>query len=85
MIYSPAMPEKEGWSWGRATHALFKIINDQLTNSDYRFYAINGGNELGGMFLTHGECEEARKSLRRKEDWPYLPTLEDPWYGQLHS
>jgi hypothetical protein len=34
------------------------------------------------MFLTHGECEEARRSLRRKEDWPYLPTLEHPWYGR---
>ena len=85
LIYSPATPEKEGQSWGKATHALFKIINDQLTNSDYRLYAIHGGNDLGGMFLTHGECAEARRSLRRKEDWPYLPTLEHPWYGQLHS
>jgi hypothetical protein len=85
VIYSPGLPEEEGQSWGRATHALFKIINDQLTQSEYRFYAINGGNDLGGMFLTQSQCEAARKSLPRKEDWPYLPTTEHPWYGQYHS
>jgi hypothetical protein len=31
VIYSPALPEEEGQSWGRATHAFFKIVNDQLT------------------------------------------------------
>jgi hypothetical protein len=85
VIYSPALPNEEGQSWGRATHAFFKIINDQLTKSEYRLYAINGGNDLGGMFLTQSECEAARKSLPRKEDWPYLPTLEHPWYGQYHG
>jgi hypothetical protein len=51
---------------------------------EYRLYAINGGSDLGGMFLTQSECEAARKSLSREEDWPYLPTLEPPWYGQYH-
>jgi hypothetical protein len=37
------------------------------------------------MFLTQPECEAARRSLPRKDDWPYLPTLEHPSYGQLHS
>ncbi len=74
VIYSPALPDEEGQSWGRATHAFFKIINDQLEKSEHRFYAINGGNDLGGIFLTQPECEAARKSLARKEDWPYLPT-----------
>jgi hypothetical protein len=64
---------------------FFKIINDQLAKSEYRLYAINGGNDLGGMFLTQPECEAARKSLPRKDDWPYLLTLEHPWYGQLHG
>ena len=85
VIYSPALPDDAGRSWGRATHAFFKIVNDQLAKSEYRLYAINGGNDLGGMFLTHTECEAARQSLPRKEDWPYLPTLEHPWYGQCHS
>ena len=85
VIYAPDLPDEEGQSWGRATHAFFKIINDQLAGSDYRFYAINGGNDLGGMFLTATECEQARKSLPRKEDWPYLPTPEHPWYGQFHK
>lgn len=52
VIYSPALPDDEGQSWGRASYAFFKIVNDQLTKSEYRLYAINGGNDLGGMFLT---------------------------------
>ena len=85
VIYSPALPDDEGHSWGRAAHAFFKIVNDQLSKSERRLYAINCGNDLGGMFLTQAECEAARKSLPRKEDWPYLPTLEHPWYGQCHG
>jgi hypothetical protein len=85
VIYSPALPDEDGQSWGRAAHAFFDIVNGQLTKSRYRFYAINGGNDLGGMFLPGAECEAARKSLPRREDWPYLPTLEHPWYGQYHS
>jgi len=85
VIYSASLPDNEGQSWGRATHAFFKIVNDQLKKSDYRFYAINGGNDLGGMFLTEAECKAAQKSLPRKDDWPYLPTLEHPWYGQFHG
>jgi hypothetical protein len=85
VIYSPALPDSEGQSWGRAAHAFFKIVNDQLFQSEHRLYAINGGNDLGGMFLRQTECEAAKKSLPRKEDWPYLPTLEDPWYGQYHN
>ncbi len=85
VIYSPALPDGEGQSWGRAAHAFFRIINDQMAKSEYRLYAIGGGNDLGGMSLTQPECEVAHKSLPRKEDWPYLPTFEPPWYGQYHS
>ena len=85
LIYDPSLPDSEGQSWGRATYAFFDIINKQLANSDYRFFAINGGNDLGGMFLTESECLEARNLLPRKEDWPYLPTNEHPWYGQHHE
>lgn len=51
-IYSPALPDSEGESWARATYAFFTIINHQLKESVVKFYAINGGNDLGGMFLT---------------------------------
>jgi hypothetical protein len=30
------------------------------------------------------EADAAKKSLPSKEDWPYLPKLERPWYGQYH-
>ena len=82
VIYSPELPHDA--SWGRATYAFFKIVNDQLAKSDYSLYAINGGNDLGAMFLKASECDAARRSLPRREDWPYLPTLEHPWYGQPH-
>src|SRR5215475_3799958 len=55
LIYSPGLPDDEGQSWGRAAHAFFKIVNDQLSKSELRLYAINGGNDLGGMFLTRTE------------------------------
>ncbi len=84
-IYGPALPDEEGKAWGRAAYAFFEIVNDQLANSAYRLYAINGGNDLRGTFLTQPECEAARRSLREKKDWPYLPALEHPWYGQFHG
>jgi hypothetical protein len=84
-IYAPGLPDQEGQSWGRATHALFELVNAQLVKSEYRLYAVNGGNDLGGIFLTQSECDSARRALPRKDDWPYLPTLEHPWYGQFHG
>ena len=84
VIYSPAIDTSEGRSWGRAAHAFFTIVNEQLTASPYRFYAVNGGNDLGGMFLTRDQAEAAAKTLPRKADWPYLPTGDHPWYGQPH-
>ena len=84
LIYSSEVSNDEGQSWGRAAYAFFKIVNDQLTKSEHRLYAINGGKELGAMFLTQSECETERRSLPGKGNWPYLPTL-DPWYGQYHD
>lgn len=84
VVYAPELDDSEGQNWGRATWALFDIINRQLTSSKYRFYAINGGNDLGGMFLTEAEVKSAKKSLPNKTDWPYLPTQDYPWYGQPH-
>ena len=64
-------------SWENATVALFTIVNDQLANSTHRFYAINGGNDLFGMFLTPAQAEEVRAN---ESDWPYLPN-EPEWSG----
>jgi hypothetical protein len=47
VIYSPELDDN---SWGRATYAFFSIIDDQLTTSTHRFYAINGGMILAGCF-----------------------------------
>jgi hypothetical protein len=78
-------PVDEGFqSWGRATFAFFTIVNDQLVDSAIRFYAINGGNDLFGMFLTLAQAKAAQQSILRRENWPYLPTDEPPWYGQFH-
>ncbi len=83
-IYSPELDEADDNSWGRATYAFFRIVNDQLADAEYRFYAINGGNDLGGMFLMPGQAQAVREALPNPQDWPYLPTSEPPWYGQPH-
>ncbi len=81
-IYGPTQPDDECQSLGRATYALFKIVNDQLKNSDVKFYAFNSGNNLGGMFLSAQQYQEAIVTLPTMTDWPYLPNQEHPWYGQ---
>ena len=57
-------PELDDDSWGSATHAFFAIVNEQLANSACRFYAISGGNDLGGIF------PDARASTRCAEGSP---------------
>lgn len=84
VICSPELDARHGNSWGRATFAFFRMINEQLIGSEYRFYAINGGNDLGGMFLTPTDAKAAQESLPNPADWPYLPTDDPPWYGQYH-
>lgn len=82
VIAGPNIDEHDGW--GLATAALFNIVNMQLKQADHRLYAINSGNELGGMFLTATEATAAQRALPRKPDWPYLPADEPPWFGQFH-
>jgi hypothetical protein len=78
VIYGP----DDGYeSWGRATVAFFAVINDQLAATPYLFYAVNGGNDLGGMFLTPDQAEAAREKLPNESDWPYLPVDDPPRYG----
>ena len=69
-VYSPDLDNEAGSSWGRATVALFSIVNEQLRNSSHRFYAINGGNDLFGIFLTPAEAAAAQTSLPHRRDWP---------------
>jgi hypothetical protein len=85
VVYAPELDDVPGNnSWGRATCAFFAIVNSQLAGSTHRFYAINGGNDLGGIFLTPEQAKSAQKGLLRRPDWPYLPKDEPPWYGQYH-
>lgn len=83
-IYAPELIDDGGQSWGRATVAFFSIVNNQLKNSGAKFYAFNGANDLAGMFLTREQYNAAVKSTEIKENWPYIPKLEHPWYGQNH-
>ncbi|MWL87173.1 hypothetical protein [Cupriavidus sp. SW-Y-13] len=84
LIYSGSDRDAEAESWGRATYYFFLIVNSQLNGSDVRFYAINSGNDLGGIFLTPAQAESAQRSIERRTDWPYIPSLDGPWYGQYH-
>jgi hypothetical protein len=81
-IYGPGDHEQ---SWGKAAFALFDIVNRQLANTRYRLFAISGGHELGGILLTVEEAQAARKSIKARSDWPYLPASEAPWYGMYHE
>ena len=71
-------------SWANATVALFNIVNSQIQECDLRLYAINGGNDLGGVILTKGDCVKAREQLENRTDWPYFPKHGDEWLGQPH-
>jgi hypothetical protein len=82
-IYGPEDKNDDNEIWGIATFVFFKIVNDQLSNSNVKFYAINGGNDLFGIFLSPDDALAARPSLNRRY-WPYLPVNEAPWYGQFH-
>src|SRR5262249_21623357 len=83
-IYGAEQDDEDGYSWGRATFAFFSIVNDQLAASEYRFFAINGGNDLGGMFLTPAQARAAQETLPNRKDWPYLPPDEPPRDGEDH-
>lgn len=82
-ICGPSIPTSH--SWGLATHALFDIVNRQLAGHRLALYAINGGNDLFGTFMTPAQAERARRALPRKSDWPYIPTAEPDWFGMYHD
>lgn len=76
-------------SWGYATFALFDIVNQQLKNSDFKFYAFENGNELSGMFMSNAEYQRYYNQLKMNKEKlteiPYIPTLEPGWFGQQHN
>jgi hypothetical protein len=82
-IWSPNSDRGEGWI--RAPIALFDIVNRSLAETDVRFYAFYGGNDLSGMFLTDEQVKTARAALRRRSDWPYLLVDEPPHYGHPNA
>ena len=84
LLYSADEPGTERESWGWATYFFFLVVNSQLTRTGVRFYAINAGNDLGGLFLSPEQATAVRSSLAQKTDWPYIPELQEPWYGQFH-
>ena len=84
-IYAPQMDVSAGQNWGNATFALFDIVNRQMAGSAHRFYAVNAGNDLGGLFLTEETYRHAVSSIGSHRDRPYLPTRDPPWYGQPHD
>lgn len=67
--------------WERATVAFFQIVNARLSYSSHRFYALNGGNDLFGIFLTEEEFAAARKAIPKRSDWPWMPDNKQPHYG----
>jgi hypothetical protein len=73
-----------GLTWGLATARCYVIINELLieAGSDERIYAVNGGHDLFGFFLTeeqyHLICQHPDAYL---PDGPYVPTEEYPHHG----
>jgi hypothetical protein len=78
-IWGPTLNPEEGWP--RAEVTFFSIVNANLEQSAFKFYALNGGNDLCGVFLTREQYALARKGIKKPSDWPYMPTMEPPHYG----
>lgn len=78
-IWGPDLNANEGWP--RAAAAFFIIVNRNLAEAQHKFYALYGGNDLSGIFLTEEELLLARKAIKRPSDWPYMPIMRAPHYG----
>ena len=81
-IYPSPLGGNEYESWGVATAAFFAIVNRQLGKAPVKLYALNAGNDLMGIFLTERQATAARKNLKRRAEWPYLPSMRAPRFGQ---
>jgi len=84
IVYDENTPSHGDQHWGRSTFVFFDIINSQLVGWSKRLYAINGGNDLMGIFLTDQEFSAEKNKISNKRDWPYIPIDEHPWYGMYH-
>ncbi|HEY6863521.1 MAG TPA: hypothetical protein VI319_06435, partial [Burkholderiales bacterium] len=78
-IWEAGAKNPDGWE--RATVAFFQIVNASLTSSPYKFYALYGGNDLSGIFLTEVEFAAARRAIKEPSNRPWLPVDEPPHYG----
>ena len=76
--------EQPGLLWGIATARSFALINELLTGagSDERIYAVAGGNDLLGFFLTEEQydliCRHPGVDLPSR---PYVASEEYPDHG----
>lgn len=67
--------------WGNAAAVFFEIVNRQMEGSEYRFYALDHGNGLQGVFLTDQQFAAARAFHRKGVNVPFVPTREPPMFG----
>jgi len=74
-----------GVLWARASLNAFTLVNELLRDAGSleHLYAVNGGNDLFGMFLTEGQLTVVRQhaggSIRGT---PYELRDDPPWYGE---
>jgi hypothetical protein len=78
-IWDDGAKNPDGWE--RATVAFFEMVNANLGSSDRRFYALYGGNDLSGIFLSLEEFAAARRAIKKPSNWPWRPVTEPPHYG----
>ncbi|MFC5477969.1 hypothetical protein [Massilia suwonensis] len=68
-------------AWVLATIAFFDIVNAGLADASHRFYALYGGNDLAGIFLSDEQFRLAQRCFKRAMDRPWVPVNQPPHYG----
>jgi hypothetical protein len=68
-------------AWVLATIAFFEIVNAALAQASHRFYALYGGNDLAGVFLTAQQYEAAWNSIAQPAHRPWIPLHRAPDFG----
>ncbi|MFM7348495.1 MAG: hypothetical protein ACKO01_03290 [Erythrobacter sp.] len=67
--------------WAMATATFFDIVNRQLVDRPFKFYALMEGNDLQAIALTEKEFAAAKRYHAGTRYGPYLPTKTPPHYG----
>ena len=67
------------WTDRLPRFSLFAMMSGPL---DVRLFAISGGEDLAGIFLTLGEAQEASDAIPEPGHRPYLPP-ERPWRASV--